>query len=121
MFKKMLMLFFLFPLFAYANEYPTAETVRMVVACMAELGAQNEENLLTCACKQDIFEAELTFDEYEQGSLFERYVRMPGKRGNLFRDSGSGRDYVKQLKKAREEAAERCVIVKKITRDTTGK
>jgi len=120
MFKK-LVLFLLFPVFVSANEYPTAETVRMVVTCMAELGAQNEENLITCACKQDIFEAELAFDEYEQGSLFERYVRMPGKRGNLFRDSDSGRDYVKRLKKARKEAAERCVIVKKITRDAANK
>ena len=36
---------------AMADEYPTADTVRMVVACMAELGAQNEENLLTCSWK----------------------------------------------------------------------
>ena len=109
------------PVMALANEYPTAETVRMVVACMAEFGEQNEENLITCSCKQDVFEAEISFHDYEQASLFERYVRMPGKRGGRFRDSKPGKEYIKKLKNVRKKANESCPVVKKITRETVKK
>lgn len=109
------------PLLAPAGEYPTTDKVRMVVACMAEFGAQNEENLLTCACRQDVFEAAMSFHDYEQASLFERYVRMPGKRGNLFRDSDEGRDRVKDLQAAREKAVASCPVVRKISNPVTAK
>ncbi len=99
-----------------AGDYPTVETVRMVVTCMAELGAQNEENLLTCSCRQDALAARISFDDYEQGTLFETHVRMPGKRGNLFRDSDMGRDYIKQLTAARQAAADECPLVRKVPR-----
>lgn len=101
-----------------ATGYPTPDKVRMVVACMTELGAQNEENLLTCSCKQDVFERQLPFADYEQASLYERYVNMPGKRGNLFRDSDEGRDYVKKLRAARTKSEDACPLVRKITRET---
>lgn len=74
------------PTVAAAAGFPTVETVRQVVGCMAQLGGQTEENLLTCACRQDVIEAELSFNVFEQGSLQERYNKMPGKRGGLFRD-----------------------------------
>ncbi len=100
-----------------ADEYPTADTVRMVATCMAELGAQNEENLITCSCKQDIFEAEMGFTEYEQASLYERYIGMPGKRGNLFRDSEAREGYAERLKAVRQKAQEACPLVRKVTRE----
>ena len=106
------------PSLVSANGYPTAETVRMVVICMAEMGDQNEENLFACSCRQDILESELTFAAYEQASLYERYIPMPGKRGNLFRDSERGREYVKQLEAVREKATTACPVVKRVTRDT---
>ena len=88
------------PSFAAAAGFPTVETVRQVVSCMTELGGQTEENLLTCACRQDAIEAALAFEVFEQASLQERYNRMPGKRGGLFRDDKISRDQLKQLKTA---------------------
>ena len=69
---------------------------------MAELGGQTEENLLTCGCRQDAIEAGLTFEVFEQASLQERYNRMPGKRGGLFRDDKISREQLKQLKAVRK-------------------
>ena len=101
---------------AAADGYPTVETVRMVVSCMGTLGGQNEENLLTCACRQDILEAKMTFDVFEEANLQERYSGMPGKRGGLFRDDETSRKYLQQLQAAREKAVTACPQVRKVKR-----
>ena len=120
MLKAVTILALVVPSFVSAAGYPTVETVRMVVSCMAALGDQTEENLLTCACRQDILEAELTFEVFEEASLQERYSGMPGKRGGLFRDDKTSREYLKQLKAAREKAATACPEVRKVTRAEEG-
>ena len=120
MLKAVTILALVVPSFVSAAGYPTVETVRMVVSCMATLGDQTEENLLTCACRQDILEAELTFEVFEEASLQERYSGMPGKRGGLFRDDKTSREYLKQLKVAREKAATACPEVRKVTRAEEG-
>ena len=104
------------PSFAAAAGFPTVETVRLVVSCMAQLGDQTEENLLTCACRQDVIEAGMTFEVFEQASLQERYNRMPGKRGGLFRDDEISREQLKQLKAVRNKAMAACPAVKKVMR-----
>ena len=104
------------PSFAAAAGFPTVETVRLVVSCMAQLGDQTEENLLTCACRQDVIEAGMTFEVFEQASLQERYNRMPGKRGGLFRDDEISREQLKQLKAVRKKAIAACPAVKKVMR-----
>ena len=104
------------PSMVAAAGYPTVETVRIVVSCMGALGAQSEENLLTCACRQDVLESELTFEIFEQASLQERYNRMPGKRGGLFRDDETSREYLQQLQAARKKANTMCPQVKKVMR-----
>ena len=114
MLRKFLFLGALMPAVALAEPYPTVETVRMVVTCMASLGEQSEENLITCACKQDVLQARLTFHEYEEGNLMERYKRMPGKKGGIFRDNELGEGYLRKLTAARKLAEERCPRVKKV-------
>ena len=104
------------PSFAAAAGFPTVETVRLVVSCMAQLGDQTEENLLTCACRQDVIEAGISFEVFEQASLQERYNRMPGKRGGLFRDDEISREQLKQLKAVRNKAMAACPAVKKVMR-----
>ena len=104
------------PVGAAAEPYPTIETVRMVVSCMAEFGEQSEENLITCACKHDVLQAELTFREYEEGNLMERYRRMPGKKGGIFRDNELGERYLRMLTAARKKAEHQCPRVKKVRR-----
>lgn len=102
------------PSMATAAGFPTVETVRIVVSCMAQLGDQSEENLLTCACRQDVIEAEMTFEVFEQATLQERYNSMPGKRGGLFRDDKISREQLQQLKDARKKAHTACPAVKRV-------
>ena len=102
------------PSSAAAAGFPTVETVRVVVSCMAQLGDQSEENLLTCACRQDVIESELTFEVFEQASLQERYNSMPGKRGGLFRDDKISREQLQQLKDVRKKAHATCPAVKRV-------
>ena len=114
MLKAVTILALLTPSFAAAAGFPTVETVRMVVGCMAGLGEQSEENLLTCACRQDVLETELSFEVFEEASLQERYNSMPGKRGGLFRDDEISRENLKQLQDARKKAASSCPQVRKV-------
>ena len=114
MLKKIAILALLAPSFSAAAGFPTVETVRMVVGCMAGLGAQSEENLLTCACRQDVLEAELGFEVFEQASLQERYNQMPGKRGGLFRDDEISREQLQQLQAARKQADALCPAVNRV-------
>ena len=120
MLKTITILALVLPSFVAAAGFPTVETVRMVVSCMGALGEQTEENLLTCACRQDVLETELTFEVFEQASLQERYNRMPGKRGGLFRDDEISREHLTQLQAARKKADAMCPQVRKVpsvTRD----
>ena len=109
-----IMLALVLPSSAAAAGFPTVETVRVVVSCMAQLGDQSEENLLTCACRQDVIESELTFEVFEQASLQERYNSMPGKRGGLFRDDDISREQLKQLQETRKKAKAACPAVKRV-------
>ena len=97
-----------------AGSYPTRETITMVLGCMAEIGGQSEENLYTCSCRQDAITAVLAFDEYESGSLYERYKSMPGEKGAVFRDSRDGEASAKKLREARKSANASCPTVKHI-------
>lgn len=118
MLKTITLLALITPSFVAAAGFPTVETVRMVVSCMVGLGDQSEENLLTCACRQDVLEAELAFEVFEEASLQERYSGMPGKRGGLFRDDEASREHLEQLKTARAKAATACPEVRKVPRKT---
>ena len=102
------------PAVAAAAGFPTVETVRQVVSCMAQLGGQTEENLLTCACRQEVIENVMSFEVFEQASLQERYNRMPGKRGGLFRDDDISRKQLEQLKTVRKQANTMCPAVKRV-------
>jgi len=101
---------------APADDYPTLESVRYVLDCMAELGTQTEENLYTCVCRHDVIADAMPFDEYEQATFFERYNKMPGKRGGLVRDSKDGEKLRNKLTEIKKEAGAKCLVVKHVER-----
>lgn len=102
---------------AFADDYPTMESVRYVLDCMFELGGQTEENLYSCACRHDFIAANMPFETFEQATFFERYNQMPGKRGGLVRDNKEGPGLKKKLKEVKTEAAAHCPVVKHIEVD----
>lgn len=120
-FRYFSMILFFVSTFASANEYPTMDTVRYVVNCMVDNGGQNEENLYACTCRFDAISALLTFDEYEQVSVYLRNKGMPGEKGGVFRDLGRDtkdlRDKFEQIEK---EAVRSCPIAKRVINPKTG-
>ena len=98
-----------------ADDYPTIAVVRDVVECMADLGAQNEQNLYTCTCRHDYIASKMPFEEFENGTMMVRYNQMPGEKGGVVRDNEKGKKDMKHLLKLKEEAAAHCPIVKSLT------
>jgi hypothetical protein len=97
-----------------ANEYPTDETVRYALNCMNKLGGQTDENLYTCECRYDAIRAAMSFDDYEEGITFERNKKMPGEKGNFFRDNKRGEAFYEKLLETREVANSDCIVVKHV-------
>lgn len=94
-------------------EFPTEETVRFVLGCMADLGAQNDHNMYTCVCRHDVIEAQMpNHDDYNGARIFERFKVMPGEKGAFFRDNELGEKLFGQLQKARELANQECPVVR---------
>ena len=97
-----------------ADEYPTQDTVRYSLNCMAKLGGQTDENLYTCACRYDAIRATMSFSDYEEGVTFERNKRMPGEKGSSFRDNKRAEAFYEKLLETREVANSSCIVVKHV-------
>lgn len=95
-----------------AHDYPTIETVRFVVNCMAELGGQNEQNLYTCTCRHDGLVSKMTFEEYDDAMVFEHNRQMPGERGGFVRDNERGAREYHKLEGLLKEVSAQCPVVK---------
>jgi len=113
--------FALLPVLAFsgnslADGFPTEETVRFVLNCMAGLGAQTDENLYTCICRHDVIAKSMSYEEYEGAMTFERNQEMPGDRGGFVRDNKLAKEDDKKLQKARVEADAQCPVVKHVKR-----
>ena len=97
-----------------AYEYPTEATVHYILNCMTVLGGQTDQNLYTCSCRYDSIREVLSFDDYSDGRTYERNKAMPGKKGGFFRDNERGEELYNVLVKAREQAAEQCIVVTQV-------
>lgn len=98
-----------------ANDYPTIETVRYVVNCMVDNGGQNEENLYACTCRFDAISKVMTFQEFEDVSVFVRNKDMPGEKGGVFRDLGKATKGIRAKYEAATKSAEKsCPVAKRV-------
>ena len=100
-----------------ADEYPTEETVRYVLNCMAELGGESDENLYTCICRYDAIRAAMPYSDYEEGVTYERNKAMPGEKGAFFRENKRGEGFYEKVKEVRKEAESSCLVVKHVELD----
>jgi hypothetical protein len=53
----------------------------------------------------------MTFEKYDQATFFERYNKMPGKRGGLVRDNEEGLQLRNKLVAVKNEASRHCPVV----------
>ena len=109
-----ILLFGAMPSMAY--EYPTDATIHYILNCMTVLGGQTDQNLYTCSCRYDSIREVVSFDDYSDGRTYERNRAMPGKKGGFFRDNERGEGLYNVLVKAREQAAEQCIVVTQVKR-----
>lgn len=94
--------------------YPTQETVRNIIDCMSELGAQNEQNLYTCTCRFDYLKQHMSYEEYDSAMVFDRNFKMPGERGGFVRDNVQGQKASKNYEKILAESEKQCPVVRHI-------
>ncbi len=102
---------------AYADEYPSEETVRYALNCMQQLGGQTDENLYACLCRYDKIRAAMPFSEYEEAVTYERNKAMPGEKGGFFRDNERGAGFYKTLKAVRKDVTKSCPVARRVTID----
>lgn len=104
------------PGMVYAQDYPTREVVENVILCMSDMGEQSEENLYACACRWDVVAAGMSFKEYEQARVYERYKPMPGDKGGEIRDAKQAKMLAARLDDLRAQGEKQCPIVRRVER-----
>jgi hypothetical protein len=96
---------------AGSHDYPTAERVIWVEACMREHpGAGHYEMLNKCSCALDFIARKLTFDDYDTMHTAALAASIGGERGSLFRDTPEMQDKIKAFRKLQAEAQASCMI-----------
>ena len=96
---------------AASHDYPTAERVVWVEACMREHpGAGHYEMLNKCSCALDYISRKLTFDDYDTMHTAALAASIGGESGSLFRDTPEMQDKIKAFRKLQAEAQASCMI-----------
>jgi len=102
---------------AASHDYPTAERVISVQACMREHpDAGYYEILNKCACALDYMARTLTFDEYDTLHTASLAASIGGERGAVFRDAPGMQEKIKAFRKLQSEAQASCMIAPPTTR-----
>ncbi len=110
-------LLFIIPALSFADNYPTSDRINYVLFCMDDIGGQSFDNLHTCSCRIDAISELMLFAEYEDATTFERYRRMPGKKGGIVRDSKRAGLLSEKLTQVGKQVARRCKKVINVSRE----
>ncbi len=96
---------------ASANDFPTADRVAYVEACMHEHpGATHYEALNKCSCALDFLARDLPYDDYVELSTAALAVTIGGERGSTVRDAPGVQADVKKFKQLQAAALKSCFI-----------
>ena len=95
---------------AVANDFPTAERVLGVQACMRQYPGPFYEMLHKCACSLDSLAQQLGFAEYVELSTIANAMTIAGERGNEMRDNESLKAPLARFKRLKLEADKACFI-----------
>jgi hypothetical protein len=93
-----------------ANDFPTAERVLGVQACMRQHSGPFYEMLHKCACSLDALAQQLSFAEYVELSTIANAMTIAGERGNEMRDNESLKPPLARFKRMKLEADRACFI-----------
>jgi hypothetical protein len=95
---------------AQAHDYPTAERVVYVEACMRDHPGAHYEMLNKCSCMLDAIAQSLPYDDYVEMSTAANANSIGGERGSYIRDVPMLQEQIKQYKALQARAQKGCFI-----------
>lgn len=98
------------PVAAHAHDYPTAERVIYVEACMHEHPGGHYEMLHKCSCVLDTLARELPYDDYVTMSTATNANSIGGERGNTIRDVEPLQVQIRKFRQMQAQARKSCLI-----------
>ena len=95
---------------AQAHDYPTAERVIYVEACMRDHAGSHYEMLNKCSCMLDAIAQALPYDDYVEMSTAANANSIGGERGSYIRDVPMLQEQIKKYKALQAQAQKSCFI-----------
>lgn len=98
------------PLAAAAHDYPTADRVVFVQACMRDHPGPHYEMLNKCACAIDKIASTVTFDDFVEMNTATNANTIGGERGSYIRDVDLLQKDIRKYRQILGEAKKACFI-----------
>lgn len=95
---------------AQPHNYPTAERVLFVEACMAKHPGPRFEMISKCSCTLDKIASEVSFSDFETMATATNAFSIGGERGNYIRDVEMLTDEIKRFRELQATAKKGCFI-----------
>lgn len=95
---------------AQANDYPTADRVLYVEACMVQHPGPRFEMLSKCSCALDQMASQVPFSEFDTMQTATNAMSIGGERGNTIRDTEVMTAQIKRFREVQIKAKRSCFI-----------
>ncbi len=95
---------------AQAHDYPTADRVVFVQACMRDHPGPHYEMLNKCSCTLDALARDLPYDDFVEMSTATNANSIGGERGNSIRDVESMQVLIRKFRQLQIAAKKSCLI-----------
>lgn len=95
---------------AAAHDYPTAERVNYVMACMRDNPGPHYEMINKCSCAIDAMAGEVPYDDYVGMITVVNAMSIGGERGGALRDNESVKPQVKRYRELETKVHKACFI-----------
>ena len=100
------------PGIAAAYDYPTAERVQYVHACMRDNPGQVDEMVYKCSCVVDAIAKQMTYEEFVESSTAANAYTIGGERGETVRASMPAKKMADQFREIQARAKKSCFITR---------
>ena len=94
-----------------AHDYPTAERVVYVQACMRDHPGPHYEMLNKCACVLDTIANQLPFDDFVSMETATNANSIGGERGSYIRDVEALQQQIRKFRQLQTQAMKSCMVV----------
>ena len=93
------------------NDYPTAERVEYVQACMRDHPDKSRHEMLyKCSCALDAIAREVPYEQYVEISTAANALSIGGKRGEAVREAKTAKDMAAKFRAVKSKAEKSCFI-----------